>query len=481
MNMKLLIGVGAAVLVLIVVHFMIGRDQVDDRLTFEDVEVRNDENALGESAKGYITIPAMSADADAVVDLIGAIAVREVVDGEESWTFDVRFRPSREQIGTKLVDELLFQGVVSAKASFGGRFQVLSGSVSAEDLAEVSIKNILTVGYKDSQQIPFKRLEQIDTQAGKDYYFIDRVIVSNIHARRFAKRTGESQIDGVAFGANGDVYVSKEAISNRKRVSFRPIDITMLQPSEAGPASVNPRLFELAAKARRGDLSQMEADQVIDLINEETRDNAPAAVTFELPPPRKPPELIDTDPVIWLQDVRPIRQTSPQRCWAAAATILKNWQNQNPIDEARTIRAIGQAWEQHYDEDRALPRGLKLDFLTDAGFDYQPPQGYSPQGLASLLREHGPIWFTIGEELGRHATVLTGLFIDPDNQAFWVSYIDPADGKLKAQTYALFMRRYEAPAYLANEEGIRVALTERDLDIQVIHLRDAGPGPITDQ
>lgn len=447
--------------------FFRGSESVDERLKFEDVEISSDENSLAEVASGYITLSAISADEDVIADLVGSVVIRNRDGAKDEWTYNHQFRPSRDQIKTSIVNEQIFHGIVSAKTTFGGHFEIVSGGGGAEEIAETTISNQLIVGYKDSSDIPFQELSKLRLSPEMDFFFVERVVVTTITSKRFRRHSGTGKIEGMALGANGDVYVNRDAQLTRRAISFRPIALSALQASEAGAGD---DFAQLKSKARREKLSADEARELVDHLNSKTSEIAPSSSPVGRPQASLPDKLRAMKAIVWINDLTPIRQSSQNRCWAATMAMLMAWQERRVIGEREATASIGPQWERVYDRDIPLPKDYKFALLKAAGFDYAAPQSYAPQGLKALLESYGPIWFTIDKAFGRHATVLTGLFLEPAKDDYWVSYIDPADGTLHADTYASYMHRYEAPAYRANEEDPGLVETEEDLDIQVIHL-----------
>jgi hypothetical protein len=466
MNNRLL-GITVAVIGLIGgLFYLVSLRSIDHAVSFSDVEIQSDTDVLAQVGKGYISLPSITAQEDAIVDLIGAIAVRDKLKNDDPWRYLFQYRPSRDQIKISLVDESLFHGIVSVNADFGGHFNIASGQGAAQDLAETTIRNQLIVGYKDPADIPFQALSKIDFSPTKDYYYISRVIVTDITTRRFRKFNGEGKVDGLAFGANGSIYTGRDAVRSRKVVSFLPINPLDLQASEAGSGNA---FTQLTAKSRRDRLTSEESSALVSSLVEKAQANAPKTIPLEATPPKLPALLQNLQPLIWYDDLPAIRQSSENRCWAAATAMLFSWKKQRRIGEAEAVTSLGPIWEDTYQRDASLPRSYKYEFLTAAGLDFNAPKSYHPDGLVSLIKDKGPAWFTIDQDFGRHATILTGVFFDPDTKQHWISYIDPTDGRLKADDFPSFMRRYEVLAYRANEEGIEPVMTFNDLDIQVIH------------
>ncbi|MBK6999153.1 MAG: hypothetical protein IPH35_03995 [Rhodoferax sp.] len=467
MNIKISILLAVVLIGSAVGAFILKSKMVNDTVSFSDVQVEINENVLDQIASGYVSMPALSADEDSIMDLIGAIAIRtQSEDGKVTWSFDPRNRPSRDLIKTKIIEEKLYHGIVSAKANFGGRFQLTSGDATGDELAEVTIRNQLVLGYKNQTDIPFQSLGKVHPIPNKDYFFIDNVIVTDITVRRFRKQTGDGKIKGMAFGANGSIYTEQDAVKTQKVVSFRPINVLDLQPGESGSGD---DLARLIMKSRREQLTNEEASTLTNILHEKAKTTAPTSVPLTKLQSSLPQTLYKFEKLVWLEDIYPVKQSSSNRCWVAAIAMMTSWRLSQEIDENEAVKSLGLQFLSLYERDAPLPNSYKLTLLLSANLKYAAPQSYSENGLVSLLKDFGPVWFTIDNQFGRHATVLTGVFLDRKSNNYWVSYLDPSDGLLKADTYVSYMQRYEAPAFRANEEGIEVAMTAQDLDIQVIH------------
>lgn len=462
MNRKSLLAVLAFVAFL-GVWALINLRNVNKSVSFDDVTV-DDPTKIENVVSGYITLPSITASDENIRSLIGSIAVKQ--RGKDTgWELNPRYRPPKSKVSSQILDETLYSGIVKANADIGGKVKPIEGSIATEDLAEVTVKNILSTGYSDPVDIPYSELEKIKISPDEEQFFIERVIVTDVTRRRFAKQNSKSNITGLAFSANGEIYSSKENIMSQKFVSFRPIPIIKLKEQEAGGGT---SYSQLLAKSRTSRLSSEESRSLVDQLFLSSKDNLPSFADIK-PPNDTPRVLADFEVKYYISDLIPQKQSSQNRCWAAALSMLKSWRTGRDVSEKEAVTSLGYSWLEIYNQNSALPYDFKDDLLTAAGLSFQAPQSYSYELVEELLKEHGPLWFTINKDFGSHATVLTGLFYDSNNSEYWVSYADPIDGTIKADDYASFMRRYEAPAYRSNERSLEPAYSLEDLEIQVSH------------
>ena len=110
-----LIGVVLALLIIGAIY-VLGAKGVDESITFDDVDITPGPDAIDQLAKGYITLPSITANEESIIDLIGSIAVKTQTEDGETWSYIYDFRPERDKVKISIIDELLFRGIVSVNA-----------------------------------------------------------------------------------------------------------------------------------------------------------------------------------------------------------------------------------------------------------------------------------------------------------------------------------------------------------------------------
>lgn len=435
-------------------------------ISFEDVSVDRGLDELGSRTDGLVTIKSLSGDQDSAIELVGTIAVRAIdATGAETWSFNPSFRPARDKVSVRPVDELLYRGIVSRTAKSEASLPEISANLGGDELAEISIRNQLILSFSDPRDVPYRELSEQRLEPEKQYYFIQSVIVTDINTRKFRKHDGKVAVSGMAFGANGAIYSSQEEVQSLKRLSFRPFDLSLLKVSEAGSAT---GIAPLVRKALENRLEEAEAGRLLDRLLETSKPNVPAALPIAEVPLGLPTPLRGMKQIVWHDEVHALRQSKPTSCWAAAAAMLYSYKYGRRVTEREAIVSVGTLWSEMYERGTGLLAEHKLRFLSEAGLVFVGPQSFFSEGLAGLLMRHGPLWFTIDLDEGTHASVLTGIFVDVFGE-HWVSYIDPMDGELKADTFNGFMRRYEEPAWRWSEAHPG-PVTLENFYVQVVHL-----------
>ena len=92
-----------------------------------------------------------------------------------------------------------------------------------------------------------------------------------------------------------------------------------------------------------------------------------------------------------------------------------------------------------------------------------------PKAVEDMLREYGPLWFTVDENASVHASIVIGL-LQTENELY-VSYIDPYDGQEYDEPYNHFHNRYEEPArqFNLNPKYMEAFLKGEFYPVHVVH------------
>lgn len=152
--------------------------------------------------------------------------------------------------------------------------------------------------------------------------------------------------------------------------------------------------------------------------------------------------------------VDPIRQPSRMSCWAAATTMLMNYGDQYSRPIEAVVALAGPKYVGLY-EDSFPPKNLGISPSDEEAFykalKLNVIKGLNPTipGWKKLLNDHGPLSITVDADPGKgfiHALVVTGIEGDGTAVGTIVTYIDPADGKKYAPSFANFLKLYEGSA-----------------------------------
>ena len=143
-----------------------------------------------------------------------------------------------------------------------------------------------------------------------------------------------------------------------------------------------------------------------------------------------------------------IQQPSGMACWATVATMMASQHDGTAYTVADIPRVIGRAGSRFvtiFTNDTGLGSADKGPFLTAMGLIAEPPQSLSPQGIAGMLNGVGPIWITTdGGSLNTiHARIILRISGDGTADGTSLEIIDPADGAIHLETYAVFGSRFE--------------------------------------
>ncbi|WP_172326762.1 papain-like cysteine protease family protein [Mangrovicoccus sp. HB161399] len=164
-------------------------------------------------------------------------------------------------------------------------------------------------------------------------------------------------------------------------------------------------------------------------------------------------------------EVAPLRQSSPNGCWATVHAMMRNWRDGTDLPVTRSVAALGQPWTDYYIEDSGLPGGRELEFVAAAGMAAKPPANYMLLAFRDDLRRYGPLWVITGDGISSHARLLVGLYGTDERETAEAcgitvfEFIDPASGSFVHEPALDFMARFEREAaYVAErdpETGLR--------------------------
>jgi len=190
-----------------------------------------------------------------------------------------KYRPKAEQIQVDAqTGKTLYQGKVTKGFNAGGNYLIFTANLSDDQAAEVTIKDEVTVGFKDPGQIPYDKLaeEARRVPKGKRRFFVTSATLTSVVHKNYRAIKAETQIAGTAFGANGKVYASNEDFLYDPVVSLKVEDIGLLAPppSENLARVVSTIPAHEADLLRRTSWTQAEAATVSEILNQHSAASA---------------------------------------------------------------------------------------------------------------------------------------------------------------------------------------------------------------
>lgn len=148
--------------------------------------------------------------------------------------------------------------------------------------------------------------------------------------------------------------------------------------------------------------------------------------------------------------VPPETQPTSLTCWATVGWMMLEWRDRRSYTIEEAMRLTGPKYIQLYKSGNWLLPKDHDDYATALGMAVEPPMSYSVEGLATLLRQHGPLIAIADEAPGAqqvfHARVVTGIVGcgEPDNT--YLRLNDPAQGREVVERFDTFQRKFEEVA-----------------------------------
>jgi hypothetical protein len=159
----------------------------------------------------------------------------------------------------------------------------------------------------------------------------------------------------------------------------------------------------------------------------------------ETPAPTTPAHDLVLDGIV------PLRQPSPETCWAAALTILVSWQRRQSLPIETVLAEGGQSYVDMFHAGQALKFRDLAQFRSDFGLRDISLGALSADTIAAGLKDHGALWVVADEDASEntlvHARVLYGIRGDGAPTTTHVFYVDPATGKGEDETLAAFVEK----------------------------------------
>jgi len=149
----------------------------------------------------------------------------------------------------------------------------------------------------------------------------------------------------------------------------------------------------------------------------------------------------------------PVRQPTPNTCWAAMFTMMLSWRRQQSIEIAHAVAELGGQYSTYFQRDEGLPISANRELARAAGMRAEQLMNLTAEGWAGLLQRHGLLWTSYGWQefndggdevrAGRHIVIVYGIQGDGSAEGTTVYYADPADGARHEMTFGSFVQRHE--------------------------------------
>jgi hypothetical protein len=138
----------------------------------------------------------------------------------------------------------------------------------------------------------------------------------------------------------------------------------------------------------------------------------------------------------------PIQQLTNMVCWAAAGAMMESWRAQQSLTVEAVLDAMGGPWRGRYDLNEGLSVADVRAFTSTLGLVEDPPQSYTPDGLATLVSRVGPL-LAIGDDAIQgnvvvHARIVDSVKGDGSLDGTIVIVADSATGTFVPMTFRAF-------------------------------------------
>src|SRR5690606_36368844 len=152
-----------------------------------------------------------------------------------------------------------------------------------------------------------------------------------------------------------------------------------------------------------------------------------------------------------------VEQPSNMTCWAAGVTMMVSWRDQQSATIETVLQGLGGDWLTKFQANDGLAPAEIRALLASINAVEEGPVSYSPEGLARLLEDKGPL-FEIGDDsvvnnLVIHVRIITAIKGDGTPEGTIVTLLDSADG-LKNIPFTEFDQRHGGSDVVLSGLGI---------------------------
>lgn len=134
-------------------------------------------------------------------------------------------------------------------------------------------------------------------------------------------------------------------------------------------------------------------------------------------------------------------QNNEKTCWAACATMMKSWKDNNVYSISETISSIDAWYYWVWFSNNGLEPDEQATFFKEkmglASVQFTP----SINGIKSLLEQNGPLLIINGDSNLQHARLVTGIHGDGSAECTYLNILDPWKpnvGRIYVQSYTKF-------------------------------------------
>ncbi len=352
--------------------------------------------------------------ADSLIGFVGVVLVKDEGSPDAHFRMLGNFLPNRDQILVTPADkEPIYEGIVTKSAAAKGSFATFAANLGVDEAAEVHINNDLIIQYKDQTTIPWKNLKNIPLERGKSYSFVDSVLLTVTTYKKYRKAKATADFAGTAFSAHGEIYTSTEGFLSERRLRLRTFDLRLARSISEGSAE-SP---EISVLINKENLDRPEAERLLKTLRSESFEGARRRfANTKIDEPKKEVQPKEDQKkgdhststtrrpagfIVRVENVPSLRQEKSRGCWATAAAMLYGWRTGRRVTASGFLRERCPQWTYIYIDNSGLAIEEKEAFLRDAGFVYEPGASYLPKAVEDMLRDYGPLWFTVEREFRR--------------------------------------------------------------------------------
>ena len=148
-----------------------------------------------------------------------------------------------------------------------------------------------------------------------------------------------------------------------------------------------------------------------------------------------------------IHDIPPLKQPSPETCWAVALTMLVSHNRQQSLPIETVLLQGGEQYVSLFRAGAPLAIDRVVQFRKDFDLKDVSFGALSASAIEGSLKQHGPLWVIGDENAGPafsiHARVVTGIVGDGTPGGTRLVFNDPATGTEEEEALRIFAEKIE--------------------------------------
>lgn len=216
---------------------------------------------LPESYKQRTFIKGLAGFVNKIDQLVGAMVL---IDGNKTSVLTRFVRQDKPPVITTTTSDVVYSAKIDSRFKYNGSYSIASVKVEKDHIYELIVTDI-GYAFLPEDYIPYLEICQAATNVSpetrKKTYYIRSAKLTSVYTRAYQKVTGNGQVTGVVFSADGDVYSSSDQFKVDYVVSVDLVSLEKLLSLQNCNQLINSEEIARREKAEQARQAAAKADE----------------------------------------------------------------------------------------------------------------------------------------------------------------------------------------------------------------------------